>query len=109
MYITEKTRVETICSPMKGLEFSDYKYMIALQFVEIGLYLILTLVHNRKWERKSLQRKETPDEKKVKKTEGEGAPQGQKMYDNGHNLKRYELAVATSSRNYQTGRRLSPM
>ena len=52
---------------MKGLEFSDYKYMIALQFVEIGLYVILTLVHNRKWERKSLQRKETPDEKKVKK------------------------------------------
>ena len=49
-----------------------------------------------------LQRKGTLDEKRVKNPlEGEEAPQGQKIYNNGHNLKRCGLAVVSNS-NYHS-------
>ena len=48
-----------------------------------------------------LQRKETLDDRRVKNPEGEEAPQGQQMYNDGQNLKRRTLETTKLGGGYR--------
>ena len=48
-----------------------------------------------------LQRKGALDEKRVRKPEGEEAPQRQKMYNDGQNLKRHALETTKLGGGYR--------